>query len=69
MTEPTGRTYETTNRELENFLYAHDIFYRSWYKSHDFLTTWVYDVTPEFQHVVNEYGYVLERRRQRKLSA
>lgn len=61
------RTYETTNRKLENFLFIHDIFHLSYYKSPiDGLTVWVYADTPELRRVVAEYMEIAKRRAERR---
>lgn len=61
---PTVATniFETTNRQLEQFLYAHDIFHSGWYKDEYGMTTWIYPDTVEVKHVVAEYREICKRR-------
>lgn len=61
-----GKTFETSARPLEQFLFIHDIFFREWKKSVDGMTVWVYDVTPELERVVKEYRDIVARRSARK---
>lgn len=60
----TMNTFETSNRKLEQFLFAHFIRYKSWYKSDDNMTVWVYDDTPEVKKVVAEYRALVAAHRQ-----
>lgn len=60
-------TFETSNRKLEQFLFAHDIRHSSWYKRQsDGMTVWVYPDTAEVAHIVAEYRGICKRRLERK---
>lgn len=58
--------FETCNRKLENFLFAHDILAATWYKSDDDLTVWVYPRDEYLDHVLTEWKAVQQRRRSRQ---
>ena len=60
--------YETTSRNLEQFLYMHDIRHVSWRKDNDGMTVWKYELTPETERVINEYRNIIERRRLAKVN-
>lgn len=64
----TMNTFETTNRKLEQFLFAHDIRHTAWYKGPDGYTVWVYPDTSDVKHVVAEYRAICMRRRERRNS-
>ena len=49
------KTFETTNRKLENFLYVHRISFIKQRKTEDGLNCWEYVVTDEFKRVIEEY--------------
>lgn len=55
-------TFKTCNFKLEQFLFAHDIRFKSWRKNDDGLTEWVYDKTPELTRVVEEFRAIFMRR-------
>lgn len=55
--------FETSNRKLEQFLFAHFIRHESWYKSDDEMTVWVYQDTPELRAVVAEYKELVSKNR------
>ena len=59
------RTFETNSRKLEQFLYLHDIFHKSWHKDENNMTVWVYPETDEVRRVVDEYHEIVRRRQQR----
>ena len=61
--EKTAATFETTNRRLEQFLFAHFIRYSTWYKGADGMTVWVYPSTAEVMRVVAEFRALVEARR------
>ena len=65
MTTPMN-TFETCNRKLEQFLFAHFIRHESWYKNEDNLTVWVYPDTPNVRKVVAEYRTLVQE--QKKVS-
>lgn len=56
-------TFSTTNRELENFFYVHDIRFVRFEKGADMRTIWYYDNTPYLREVLAEYQAVVSRRR------
>lgn len=64
----TTRTFETTCRPLEQFLFMHDIRHVSWHKNIDGLTVWVYPNNTEVQEVVSEYRRIVARRAERGTS-
>ncbi len=47
--------FETANRKLEQFLYAHKIVACGQHKSDDAMNVWEYQRTPELERVVAEY--------------
>lgn len=47
--------FKTANYRLEQFLFAHRIRFKSWRKNEDMMTEWVYDWTPQLEHVVAEF--------------
>ena len=59
------KTFETTSRKLEQFLYMHDIHHCDWRKDPYGTTIWVYPNTPEVQRVVTEYMGIVARRKER----
>ena len=58
--------FETRNRNLEQFLYVHEIRHIGFYKDNDHMTVWQYERTPELDRVVNEWCSIAQRRKHRK---
>ena len=58
-------TFTTSNRQLENFFYSHDIFFLRHYKGEDLQTVWVYEDTPYLRQILEEYKTVVSRRQHR----
>lgn len=58
--------FETSNRLLEQFLFAHEIRFNSFFQDKDGMTYWQYTVTPRLERIVDEYNEVAEIRRQRR---
>lgn len=57
--------FETTNRKLEQFLYAHEIFHIGSRTNEDTYTVWQYEDTPELHEIIREFKAVQEKRRAR----
>ena len=57
--------FSTTNRELENFFYVHDIKFVRHYKGDDLRTVWEYNDTPYLREILAEYKAVVARRPKR----
>lgn len=49
------KLFETTNRNLENFLYMHKITFSDQKKMEDGTTCWIYRRTEKFERVFREY--------------
>ena len=47
--------FERSNRRLEQFFFAHDVRFISFYRGRDGLTVWVYELDEEEQRVLEEY--------------
>lgn len=54
-------TFETTCRQLEQFLFAHYIHFASWHKNEEGFTVWVYDNTEEVTETVAEFDRILAK--------
>lgn len=59
-------TFKTSNRRLEQFLYAHEIYFISCDKTSDNMTVWTYMQTPELDRVVNEWRSIVARHLQKR---
>ena len=57
----TNEIFNTCNRRLEQFLFAHDIMYISCEKNADNMTVWSYRQTPELNRVVNEWRDIVAK--------
>ena len=62
----TNVKFETSNRRLEQFFFAHDVKFISFYRGRDGLTVWVYDLDDEGQRVLEEYRALQARRIRRR---
>ena len=58
--------FETSNRRLEQFFFAHDVRFISFYRGRDGLTVWVYELDEEEQRVLEEYRALQARRIRRR---
>lgn len=58
--------FETTNRELENYLYLNGISFKGFYKNNDYMTVWQYDRTEWLEEVLEMYGRYLKHKGQRR---
>lgn len=56
--------YCTSNRRLEQFLYAHFISFDRQYKNEQGLTVWAYHRTRELMMVVHEYEQLCRQKGQ-----
>ena len=54
--------FETSNRDLEQFLWVHGFVPTHTEKTPDFLTKWAFEDTPDLQECLKEYPIVLDRR-------
>ncbi len=59
------KTFTTTNRELENFFFMHNIRFLRFWKGDDLLTVWEYEDTPYLREVLAEYAAIIARRPKR----
>lgn len=64
----TTTIFETRNRKLEQFLFAHDIQHVGFRKDADGMTVWRYNNTPEAIRVVDEFREIQARRQAKKVN-
>lgn len=55
------RTYRTTSRRLEEFLFAHFIKFKEQYRNLSGDTVWVYEDTRKLRDTIWEYGELLKQ--------
>ena len=60
--------FETVSRDLETFLYCHDINYIKCRKDEYGMTVWVYQKTPFLERVVAEFQEIVARRQNKRRS-
>lgn len=60
------RRFETSNRRLEEFFFAHDVRFDRYYRGLDGITVWVYELDTEGQRMLEEYRALQQRRLTRK---
>ena len=58
--------FETSNRDLEQFLWMHGFVPTHTEKTADFLTKWIFETTPDLYKCLEEYPAVVERRRRNR---
>lgn len=56
------KTFETTSRHLEQFLFIHDIRWIKTYQNQDNACVWVYFLTPETSRIIEEFRSIIARR-------
>lgn len=58
--------FETSNRRLEQFFFAHDVRFIGSYRGRDGMTVWVYNLDDEGRRVLEEYRALQARRIRRR---